>query len=47
MVLDLLFGGAEHDGALRIDQGGQYGGMISIFSVLEMGPLYHPQPTRR
>ena len=47
MVLDWL-GGTEHEGALRIiDQGGQYEGVISISSVLEMGPLYRPGPTRR
>ncbi len=40
-------GGAEHDGALRIDRGGQYEEVISISSVLEMGSLYCPGPTRR
>ena len=35
----LIFGGAEHDGDVRIDWGGQYGGVISISSVLEMGSL--------
>ncbi len=34
MVID-LFGGAEHDGALRIDWGGQYGGVISISSPVD------------
>ena len=41
------FGGTKHDGALRIDWGGQYGGVISISSVLEKGQLYRPRPTRR
>ena len=41
------FGGAEHDGDLRIDWGGRYGGVISISSVLETGPLYRLGPTRR
>ena len=31
MVLD-YFGDAEHDGALRIDWGGQYGGLL-VFLV--------------
>ncbi len=44
MVLD-LFGGTEHNGDLRIDWGGQYGGVISISVVLETGPLYRPGPT--
>jgi len=34
------FGGAEHYCDLRIDWGGQYGGVIRISSVLEMGLLY-------
>ena len=37
----------EHDGGLRIDWGGQYGGVISISSVLEIGRIYRPGPTRR
>ena len=47
MLLD-YFGGAEHNGALKIDQEGQYyGGVISTFSLLEMGTLWCPRPTRR
>ena len=46
MLLD-LFGGAEHDGALRINQEGWYGGVVSTFSVLEIGTLWCPRPTRR
>ena len=38
MLLD-KFRGAEQDGAIRIDWGGQYGGLISIFSVLAMGTV--------
>ena len=45
MLLD-KFGGAEHYGALGIDQEGLYGGVISTFSVLEIGTLWCPRPTR-
>jgi hypothetical protein len=45
MLLD-KFGGAEHNGALRIDQEGWYGGVISTFSVLEIGTLWCPRPTK-
>jgi len=39
--------GGGGGGALRIDQEGRYGGVISTFSVLEIGTLWCPRPTRR
>ena len=46
MLLDYL-GGADYNGALRIDQEGWYGGVIHTFRVLEIGILWCPWPTRR
>jgi len=42
-----LNGGGEHDGDVRIDRGGRYDGVISIFNQLNLWALYRPRPTRR